>query len=154
MNQNWSQGLGSCYLKLLSLLWRSEKRAPGSVWAGLDLWIGKSFFLTAMITVYRYSWIRVRHPVCLRYLFDVTFLHTHSPGMCVPLYLMCISCRPASVGEYCTVTVPSRLSVISGWADLPDGINTSPDREMGSENINYFLTLNTDLEQTAQQHWH
>ena len=49
--------------------------------------------------------------------------------MCVPLYLMCISCRPASVGEYCTVTVPSRLSVISGWADLPEGISTSPERE-------------------------
>lgn len=52
------------------------------------------------------------------------------PGMCVPLYLMCISCRPASVGEYCTVTVPSRLSVIRGWADLPEGINTSPVREV------------------------
>lgn len=49
--------------------------------------------------------------------------------MCAPLYLMCISCKPASVGEYCTVTVPSRLSVMVGWVDLPEGMNTSPDVE-------------------------
>lgn len=49
--------------------------------------------------------------------------------MCAPLYLMCISCRPASVGEYSTVTVPSRLSVMVGWVDLPEGMNTSPNVE-------------------------
>lgn len=55
--------------------------------------------------------------------------------MCVPLYLMCISCSPASVGEYCTVTVPSRLSVISGWADFPEGIRTSPAKEGRSQRL-------------------
>ncbi len=39
---------------------------------------------------------------------------------------MSISCRPRSVGEYFTVTVPSLLSMIWGQAVLPDGIRTSP----------------------------
>lgn len=46
----------------------------------------------------------------------------------MPSYLMSISCRPASVGAYFTVTVPSLLSVMSGLATFPDGIRTSPKR--------------------------
>lgn len=47
----------------------------------------------------------------------------------MPSYLISISCRPASVGAYLTVTVPSLLSVMSGLATLPDGIRTSPEAE-------------------------
>lgn len=47
----------------------------------------------------------------------------------MPSYLMSISCKPASVGAYLTVTVPSLLSVMSGLATLPDGIRTSPSVE-------------------------
>lgn len=74
-------------------------------------------------------------------------VRAHWPGMCVPLYLMCISCRPASVGEYCTVTVPSRLSEISGWADLPEGIRTSPERESETDKL-WAVPLLMNLWQT------
>lgn len=57
------------------------------------------------------------------------------PGICIPSYLMSISCRPASVGEYFTVTVPSLLSVISGLATFPEGILTSPVRHWVHENL-------------------
>ena len=49
-----------------------------------------------------------------------------SPGMWLPMYLMCISWRPTSVGAYLTVTVPSLLSTISGVAVFPEGMWTSP----------------------------
>lgn len=49
-----------------------------------------------------------------------------SPGMWLPMYLMCISCSPTSVGAYLTVTVPSLLSTISGVAVFPEGMWTSP----------------------------
>lgn len=48
------------------------------------------------------------------------------PGMCFPMYLMCISCSPTSVGAYLTVTVPSLLSTISGVSVFPEGMCTSP----------------------------
>lgn len=49
------------------------------------------------------------------------------PGICIPSYLMSISCSPASVGAYFTVTVPSLLSAMSGLATFPEGILTSPE---------------------------
>lgn len=48
------------------------------------------------------------------------------PGMCFPMYLMCISCSPTSVGAYLTVTVPSLLSTMSGVSVFPEGMCTSP----------------------------
>lgn len=54
------------------------------------------------------------------------FTEEGSPGMWLPSYLMSISWRPRSVGEYFTVTVPSLLSVMWGWAIRPEGMRTSP----------------------------
>lgn len=64
-------------------------------------------------------------PVCWRFC-NVLF-STLLPGMWFPSYLMSISWRPRSVGEYFTVTVPSLLSVMCGQVVRPDGIRTSPD---------------------------
>lgn len=75
------------------------------------------------------------------------------PGMWVPLYLMCISWSPVSVGAYFTVTVPSLLSTISGWAVLPDGMWTSP----GYEKQSSILTSCYIIRYTVQirlQHGH
>jgi len=79
-------------------------------------------------------------------------------GFCVvEVYLISISCRPASVGEYFTVTVPSLLSVISGLATFPEGILTSPVRHWVHEillcksvkqkytDLNEFSTCNFSL---------
>lgn len=73
------------------------------------------------------------------------------PGMWMPSYLMSISCRPASVGAYLTVTVPSLLSVMSGLATLPDGIRTSPSAEdrntqWGLHNTDYRPGFNPSVQ--------